>query len=278
LAGSARDLAIWLQALLADRTPATGLLRALGARRTLADGRATGYGLGLARSPLPGQIAVGHGGSLPGYKNHFLLLPETGAGVVVVSNREDTDAHGIALAVAAALTGVRLAKAGPGLLPEGIFVTEDAACWIEHRGGALNFLGAEEKLFPNDDGSTASRSAHLPVHLSSAGDGIAGEIGHAARRFHPAPGGEAKAAWTGHYVCGAEHVCCDVTVAAGAATLGIGVGPARVEIPLRVLSPTMALTDRDGAGPWRQRALLRFESGTLRMITNRSRVLAFHRA
>jgi hypothetical protein len=254
------------------------LLRTLGARRTLADGRATGYGLGLAQSPLPGQIAIGHGGSLPGYKNHFLLLPEHGAGIVVVSNREDTDAHGITLAVAAALTGVRLAESHSGLLPEGIFLAEDASCWVEHRAGVLTYLGAEEKLYPAEDGSAVSRSAHLPMHVRAAGDGIAGEIGHAARRFHPAPGGDAAAAWAGHYVYGPEHASCDVMVANGAARLGIGVGPARVDIPLRVLSATMALTDRDGAGPWRQRACLRFADGALQMATNRSRVLTFQRA
>ena len=43
------------QALTAGRGPAAGLLARLGARRTLADGRATAYGLGLARSVLPGE-------------------------------------------------------------------------------------------------------------------------------------------------------------------------------------------------------------------------------
>ena len=112
MAGSARDLATWLMALMTGRAPADGLLAPLGARRTLNDGTLTAYALGLARSPLPGEIAVGHGGSLPGYKSHFLLLPDRGAGVVVVSNREDTDAHAIALQVMAALTGAELVQGG----------------------------------------------------------------------------------------------------------------------------------------------------------------------
>ena len=66
LAGSARDLAAWLMALMTGRAPAADLLAPLGARRRLIDGTQTGYGLGLARSPMPGEIAVGHGGSLPG--------------------------------------------------------------------------------------------------------------------------------------------------------------------------------------------------------------------
>jgi CubicO group peptidase (beta-lactamase class C family) len=42
LAGSARDLVVWLQALLGGHPPAGGLLARLGARRHLADGRPTG--------------------------------------------------------------------------------------------------------------------------------------------------------------------------------------------------------------------------------------------
>src|SRR6202034_1488446 len=93
LAGTARDLVTWLQTLLDDRAPADLLLARLGARRRLADGRPTRYGIGLARSLLPDEIAIGHGGSLPGYKNEFILLPEHKAGVAVLSNREDTNAR-----------------------------------------------------------------------------------------------------------------------------------------------------------------------------------------
>ena len=49
LAGSARDLVAWLQALMAGRPPLAGVLPALSAVRSLADGRPTAYGLGLER-------------------------------------------------------------------------------------------------------------------------------------------------------------------------------------------------------------------------------------
>ena len=125
LAGSGRDLAIWAQALMAGRAPADGLLPALGALRHLLDGRATGYGLGLARSSVGGRVLIGHGGSLPGYKNHFLIDAESGAGIVVVSNREDTDAHALAVRVMAALHGATLPESAVGLLPDGVFIAED---------------------------------------------------------------------------------------------------------------------------------------------------------
>src|SRR5690606_18158394 len=73
ITGTARDLATWAHALLVGRGPAAGLLRTLAAPRALLDGTPTGYGLGLARAPLGGHELIGHGGSLPGYKNHFLI-------------------------------------------------------------------------------------------------------------------------------------------------------------------------------------------------------------
>jgi CubicO group peptidase (beta-lactamase class C family) len=73
LAGSARDLAHWLAGLLAGSGPLAGVLEALSAPRWLTDGRETAYGLGLGRSPLGDHVLFGHGGSLPGFKNHVLL-------------------------------------------------------------------------------------------------------------------------------------------------------------------------------------------------------------
>ena len=127
LAGSARDLMLWTQALLADRAPLAGLLDRLAATRHLADGRPTEYGLGLAWSRLGGRGFVGHGGSLPGFKNHFLLDREAGAGVVVVTNREDADPHGIALRVMAALHGLALPRPARHLLPDGLFAAPGRA-------------------------------------------------------------------------------------------------------------------------------------------------------
>ena len=51
----------------------------------------------MRKSWLGAHEFVGHGGSHPGYKTYFLLDPKTGAGFVVVSNREDTNGYKIAL-------------------------------------------------------------------------------------------------------------------------------------------------------------------------------------
>ncbi len=280
LAGSARDLAAWLMALMTGRAPASDLLAPLGARRRLNDGTETAYGLGLARSPLHGEIAVGHGGSLPGYKNHFLLLPERQAGVVVVSNREDADAHGIALQVLAALTGCDLPESAQGLLPQGLFVADEGPFWIEHAAGELTFLGATDRLFVDEDGSAITRSAHLPVRLRQVHGGIAGEIGHMARAFAPVSADIALAkGWEGEWVCEQHRARCSIVHVAGGAQLSIGTGPLRSTMQLTPLDAHRALTDRRD-GPWQQRAclVLNPRARTLRMVTNRSRVLQFRKA
>ncbi len=279
LVGSAHDLVTWLMALMTGQTPADDLLAPLGARRRLNDGTQTAYGLGLARSPLPGEIAVGHGGSLPGYKNHFLFLPERQAGVVVLSNRDDTDAHGIALQVLAALTGSVLPDRALGLLPQGLFVAQKGPCWIEHAAGELTFLGATERLFVDDDGSAVSRSAHLPVRLHHAHGGVAGEIGHVARAFAPVAANIAlPRSWEGEWMCEQHGARCSIARVDGGAQVTIGVGPLRTTLPLTPLGPYRGLTDRQD-GPWRQRACLMLNprARTLWMVTSRSRVLQFQK-
>ncbi len=108
LTGSANALTAWLQALMGGHGRYEGLLERLQTTRFLADGRPSGYSLGLRSSTLGERSFVGHGGSHPGYKTYFLLDPESRSGFVVVSNREDTNGNKIALESMAALTGLPL--------------------------------------------------------------------------------------------------------------------------------------------------------------------------
>ncbi len=282
LAGSAIDLMTWAQALLSGTGPADNLLPRLGALRHLADGRPTGYGLGLARSPVPGLLAVGHGGSLPGYKNHFLLAPETGAGVVVLSNREDTDAHHIAMRVMAALAGTTLPDAAADALPAGRFVADDGPFWLEHQAGSITYLGATEAIYPGPFAladSVIGHSAHLPITLRPTEGAIIGEIGHAARRFHPVPPDlAAQPAWAGTWVNTLQNARLAITITDGVARLTAGTGPQLATTDLTPLSATLALTERGDGGPWKQRICLEFHEDHLRLVTNRSRILIFQRA
>lgn len=279
LAGSGRTLARWLMALLRNDAPVAGLLAQLSPRRQLADGRETFYGLGIAHAKLPGVACFGHGGSLPGYKDHFLLLPDHGVGIVVLSNREDTDALGIALAVAAAGLGLALPPPAETTLPEGLFADPAGGpFWVEHKAGRLTFLGTEERLFQHDATTATTRSPYMAMQLARDGAGIAGEINGATRRFVPvAPGLPADSEWAGTWQNHALGAAMEINLAGGTATLAMGAGPARTTMALTPIGGGRALGESQD-GPNRRRACFWFQGDRVTVVTNRSRVLGFTRA
>jgi CubicO group peptidase (beta-lactamase class C family) len=270
LAGSALDLVTWLQALMTGRAPAEGVLAGLGARRHLADGAPTSYGLGLARHVLDDVLLLGHSGSLPGYRTQFLLDPERRVGVVVLSNREDTDALGLALRVMAALHGG--VPPEPAVLPAGRFLAEDGPFWLECAHDTANFLGAVEPLVV-DRQAAVSRSAWLPMRLHPEDGDIVGEIGQVVRRFRPvAQDAALPRDWDGAWHCAAQNA--GFVIEGG--RLVTGAGPLRAALVLEPLDRTRALLTR-GDGPWRLQACLQRQGDSLLIAANRSRVLRFSR-
>lgn len=277
LTGSGQDLATWLKALLRADGLAGDVLPRLAGPVRLTDGRAVDYGLGLAHCRLGDRALLGHGGHLTGFKNHFLIDPEAGWGVIALSNREDTDPFLLTLRVAAALIGAPLRAPAPDLLPEGLFVEAEGPAWIEHSAGALTFLGAREMLYAGDvPGEAVSLSPYLPIRLRRDGDAIAGEIGHVARRFLPVRSDAVLSpAFAGMWRAAAQHA--SLTIAADG-TVESGSGALFRRAPLTPLDATRALMPV-GALPWPGRACAWLRApDTLRLVTNRSRVLDFTRA
>ena len=281
LTGSARDLALWLAALLRADGPAGDILESLARPRPLADGRATGYGLGLLETPLGQRTLIGHGGSLPGFKNEIVFDTESGAGMVLLSNREDTDAQAMALPVMAALLGEPLPVAeAPAGLPQGLFVEDEGPAWIEIAGAGLTFLGTATELEAGPlHGTAVSTSSYMPVALQAQGGDIAGEIGHAPRRFHPVAHGAALSpAMAGLWRNATHNATLSVSLdGRGGGSAGLGLGSLHRREALVPLDATRALMPV-GAAPWASQACLWLESpDTLRLATHRSRVLAFER-
>ncbi|HWL81142.1 MAG TPA: serine hydrolase domain-containing protein [Roseomonas sp.] len=275
LACSAEALMRWSLRLMAGEGGTAGLWQALTRSGTLLDGRETGYGLGLSRVPLEGPVLWGHGGSLPGYKNHLLLAPELGAGVIVLSNREETGAYRMSLAVMAALAGLALPP--PGQLPAGLFAEAEGPRWVESTGDSLFLLGAQEALSRGADGLAHGLQAHLAFALRVAPDGaLEGGLGHQDCRLLPVP---EDAALDPHLVGDwvGEGLNCEarLTIAEGG----------RIRLPgqplqwamLRPLGPGKALAER-ASPPSRSRfALWLAGSDELRLVSQRSRVLTFRR-
>jgi len=272
LTGSARDLAVWLQALLSNRGPGAGWLERLSAPRFLADGRPTRYGLGLAWSQIGANHLVGHGGSHAGYKNYFLLDPHRHVGVVLVSNREDTAPSGLTLQVMASLLGENLPSRSTSI-PDGLYATEEGPFWLEMKDGVAIFLGAGETLYQGEDGWSVSLSAHMPMRLRWTGDAIEGEVGHAARRFVPVRPDDCLSEVQGRWVCPAYHA--DFTIQDD--KLDMGIGPARTSAPLLPLGGKRLLMDGKD-GPWTKRSSLVFNGDRVGLFLNRSRLVQFERA
>ncbi len=268
LTGSARSLAVWAQAILADRGPAAGVMAEQTAIRHLSDGRPTRYGLGLTHGSLGEVALVGHGGSHVGYKTYLLLAPAAGVGVVLVSNREDVASYTMALKTMAALLDQSLPPSAS--LPDGLYAEPGTGHWLEVKGSTATFLGAGESLYESGDGWAVSLSAHLPMRLRPADGGIEGEIGHVRRFFRPVEPDGTLDAVQGSWVNQAYHAAFDIEGEA----LCSGIGPARTRAVLRPLGEGRLLVEASD-GPWQKQFSLLFQDGRAMATANRSRVVTY---
>lgn len=180
LAGSATHLASWLADLMGRDAFAT-----MAAPVPLKDGRATGYGLGLRLMRIGDKLLPGHGGSQAGYRSGFLLDPQQGIGVCVVTNRDDADASGLVGSVMAALLGVVAdAPRAKNWAPCGLYVAPKGNLWAEVRPSSIVIRDSEEMLFDAGDW-TISHAPQSEVRLRLDGDALEGEIGHLPARLLP---------------------------------------------------------------------------------------------
>ncbi|MCJ8139996.1 serine hydrolase domain-containing protein [Falsirhodobacter halotolerans] len=264
LSGSARDLALWVRDL-----SASAVFADLAAPVPLADGRATGYGLGLRDTWIGGRRVPGHGGSQAGYKSAFLVDMETGAGVAVVCNRDDAAAGDIAQAVMAALLGDAPAAPFPARdwATPGLYVAETGNLWVEVRAtGPLTVRDADEAIFATQTGIVAP-AAQARIELRAEGDALVGEVGHVPVRLIPARADPAAGRLDGLWICDGA------TFAVQGETVIWGRGPTRETSDLTSL----------GNGRWLFRAmgrricLRRIAEGEVELSLSRARVIRYRR-
>ncbi|MGA0617073.1 serine hydrolase domain-containing protein [Paracoccus sp. KR1-242] len=272
LIGSGRSLAEWGRALLAGEGSFAGRLAALTATRHLADGRATGYGLGMRRQMVGQRELVGHGGSQPGFKSYLLLDPETGTGCAVVSNRDDTNGSGLAAQAMAALLGETLPEAGSDLVP-GLYAAAEGADWIEVRDASVTRLDDEVAVYPVVGGGVDSMSPTSRLELRMEGDAVVGEVGHSPARFLPAQAELVPADLAGAWLC--EEFGAVLEIRDGAVVMGAG--PKRRAMPLQSLGGgrfLFTLTD----GPWTRRVCLhRVGPDHVDLVLSRARMIRYAR-
>lgn len=272
MTGSGESLAKWLIGLFGGEGQFSEVLEQLSASRPLADGRPSGYGLGLRRTALGNRSLVGHGGSHPGYKSYFLLDPVQKTGFAIVSNREDTNGYKIALESMAALTSETLPRPSAALR-DGTYVTESGPWWIKVAGSTVTYLDADETVYEDDGAWVSSRSASSPMHLTTEGDAIVGEVGHAPRRFLPVSDQEVPASLSGVW---ASPEGARLEIESG--NVVMGVGPVRQHMPLHALGGGRYLfTLMDG--PWTKRVCLHvLDTDRLELVLARARMIEYRRA
>lgn len=272
LTGSLRSLTVWLQSLLANSGPGTGVLETLTAQRHLHNETPSAYGLGITSTSIGNHKVYGHGGSHAGYKTYFLLHPELKVGVALVSNREDTAAYAAALDVMATLLGSTLPPRSQAI-PNGLYASVAEPYWLSVNNGVASYLGASDNLFEGADKDEAiSLSAHMPMRLRWDGHAIRGEIGHAPRRFAPVVPENCLDMVQGRWF----HPLSKATFDIEGDQFVIGVGTQRTSGKLTSLGLGRLLVEMPD-GPWQKSFCLYFQGYNVQLISNRSRVLSFHR-
>ncbi|WP_419896146.1 serine hydrolase domain-containing protein [Roseomonas sp. USHLN139] len=272
LVASAATLAKWGAALLSGAGPLAGMLDRLTAPRPFADGSDSVYRLGLVETRLGQVRIIGHGGSLPGYRNHLLMAPDQGVGVVVLTNREE-DALWPALTVLAALLGEPLPV--PAALTPGLYAEAEGPFWAELGPDSISVMGGFERLLQGRDGMLRSIPAYLDIALQAQGDTrLEGRIGGVARRLEKMPAGtpldpRLVGVWEEPDYGSRIEIRAD-----GTARMP-GPGGLGAESRLTPLPGGRALADLKH-GPWRHRPCLWLQAdGSLRLASHRSRVLHF---
>ena len=172
LGASLDDMIAWERHVDATRGDAGSVYQRLSAPVAFADGAAAAYGFGLARHPVLGHAATGHGGALRGWRSHRFVLPGERLSVVVLFNHL-SDANSAAVDVAAAVLGVERPQPGGNAAPAwcGVYTEPETglAVRVDPAAGQVRLrYGHSAELLP----VLADGSAGVGARLRPAADGV----------------------------------------------------------------------------------------------------------
>ncbi len=156
LVSCVEDLALWDRYLA---TTGAALAAQLSTRRRFANGLESFYARGQQVGRWRGALAIEHGGLWPGYKTHFLRLPEHRLCVVAIANNGRADPLGMAYEAAEAVLGEALAP-----VPELPDVTAYAGTWLDP-------TEPQSVDFTLKDGVLTGNAGGVPFAVEASGDG-----------------------------------------------------------------------------------------------------------
>ena len=268
----------------------------------LESGRALDYALGLTVIRHRGLRTIGHGGSLPGFKTHFMRYPEQDLGIVILANREDAVPYALAREIGAiVLADAMQPAAAPiadGARLAGTYVDKRTGFTLDvtYDRGAFraNFLGGEESLEPTPGGGLKQTGGHMGIELAppSPGSGQperwSGTIGWGLDvEWTPVqpyrPSANDLVPYLGRYQSAETGAVHQVAIREGQLAIRLGLGP-RPE-PWVICTPVMPDVFRFALAhmQWTSKPALRFLRGAdgaiaaLELSANRSRHLLFER-
>ncbi len=96
LAMTAHDLALWDLSVIEQKVLQPASYRAQQTTTLLADGAATGYGLGVSVGMVEGHRVISHGGGVSGFTTQNAIYPDDRAAVVALTNGESAAPQQIA--------------------------------------------------------------------------------------------------------------------------------------------------------------------------------------
>ncbi|WP_367714348.1 serine hydrolase domain-containing protein (plasmid) [Nitratireductor sp. GISD-1A_MAKvit] len=266
LSGSAMDLARWL----ADLMP-RAIFDRISRPLPLGSGEATGYGLGTSLTQIGDMAVPGHGGAQAGYRAGFLCDREREIALVVLTNRDDGDATGLAAHVWAALCGVSpgaLPKPAGEWAPPGLYAAAEGDLWAEVRPGSIVVRDAEETLFEGEDGWFVSNAAQSRMRLRLVDGALTGELYHCPVRLLPVAADDEAPDLDGDWMCDGAHLQIE------GRTLHWGSGPLRHAVSLTPLGGGRWLFPANG----RRICLCRLTRDRIRLSLARARGVEYQRA
>jgi D-aminopeptidase len=164
LVSSVEDLALWDRNYTTGRVGGAGFAAALETQAPFANGAINSYARGLGMKSYRDLRTVSHGGLWPGYKTHFLRVPDRNLTIICIANNAVADPYHLTHQVLDVVLDGERTSAAPALPPR-VALARLAGRYVDRdRLATVEFALA-------DDGTPTAMMHGVPFALVGTGDG-----------------------------------------------------------------------------------------------------------